>query len=470
MIRNWRYGWIILASIIAVGVSVCAMIWCTQPMGDDLVYGSSWRGAGHWVRASVGYWFDVNGRGGDRLLMFAAGALPRWLTGIFCGFMTMVMLWSAVRCGARSALIAALMVGFMALGLPWWDYMTLACCQFNYVWATAFALVAWLLIFGAPRRGFVRLLCMVFCFFAGTMHEAASLPLLIGMVYLALRGRHRYDRAMLVCFGIGVLVVVTSPALWSRAGNLGQADDPLVWLMLKSDALGLILYGIVIFSLILRTTRKRMQMMLSGPFGAWTLACGLAMAISAVSGVVGRSGWFAEVYALIALVLICEACDLRLSLQLARICTYLICAVVIAQSAAVAVWAIRLKPEHDAFVAQYAASPDGAVWLDATSDDELPWYTLGRLRGVPDADDEFLMECATRFLRSDTLPAIVLPVSAQKLDWSQSLDTTVGKVRIAPTPSPNNADSISQPLCKGKRLHWVISRRVVDPGDRLHDF
>ena len=64
------------------------------------------------------------------------------------------------------------------------------------------------------------------------------------------------------------------------------------------------------------------------------------------------------------------------------------------------------------FIEDYVASDDGLVYQDYTRDGQLPWWALGRLRGVLDPDDAWLLSTHAAYYREDAPWPVVVPIEA----------------------------------------------------------
>lgn len=493
------------AVCIALGVATFLIQLFTPYAGDDLVYLSTFDGAHaaydslwQYPRAVFGHWLHANGRSANYLLLLLTTVCSRWFVALMCGIMAGAMYWFATRLSCRhndNPLIATLLIAALALGLPWWDSMMLYACQFNYVWATAMCLAAaWMILYRQPRGRTGMIAACIFCATAGAMHEAASAPLLVGLVgYAALNrdvrhGIGRRQRLLLASFAIGVAEVTLSPGIWMRFGTAAaQADDPLLPLLLKSAPLGLALIACIAAMACTRRRRAALAADAHSPIAVWIIAAVGSTAFCAVSGVVGRSGWWAETYTLMA-------AALWLSRHIStkpRTGHYVAAAVItlamLAREAGLVTLQHNIYKEQQQFEELYRASADGVVFLDATPDDALPWWTLNRLRGIPDADDAYLLQTFAEYNSPKSLWPTVLPTEADSLDYSTLCDTVLDNGDRITSTLPTDArpyasaregvgvmlltDStgcqyVVQPFTRSERRFYHITRRIIDPGDR----
>ncbi|MDE6669753.1 MAG: hypothetical protein K2K26_08750 [Muribaculaceae bacterium] len=455
--------------IISLGLSL-VYYWYVVPAGDDLGYACIVGGAepysvpwwkyGVWC---VRHWLYVNGRWGNYILPLVAEA-PRWLRAMLGAAGATGMCWAAVRCaGLKRGWLPVALVAALWLALPWWDSFFLYACNTNYVWASLFMLGSVLLITNSREPSYMPWWMYLIAFVGGCGHEAGALPLIIGYTGCMWLNRHiptGGERRLAICFCLGAAFTICSPALWSRfltATGGGIPDDTPLWLFLKSDIIAGVLWLMMGISAFTASGRKSLAVMLRSRAGIFALATFPATAISVVSGVVGRSGWYAELFAFIAL-----ASWSREYIRRPRFGLGLgIAALTVLQLGVVSFWQYRLGNEHLRFAEAYMHSPDGVIDMQVTPDDSQPLLTLWRARGVPDGDDVYLLENLRLYLRGSDAPWPTLrgdvydtiPAGARLLtdEYYDVYVTEQEGTEYTVTPAA------------GK---WHVTRRVADPGDR----
>ncbi len=455
--------------IISLGLSL-VYYWYIVPAGDDLGYarvigGSEpysvpWWKYGVWC---VRHWLNVNGRWGNYVLPLVVES-PTWLRSILGAAGAVGMCYLAVICAElKRGWLPVALIAALWLIMPWWDSFFLYACNANYVWPSVFMLSSVLLITHKYNLKHVSWWMYVITFIGGCGHEAGALPLVIGyMGYMWLNRRVPIEgeRRLTVCFCLGLAFTLCSPALWSRfltATSGGVPDDTILWLFLKSDFMAGVLWIMMAVSAFSPAGRQSLTVMLRSRAGIFALATFPAVGISVVSGVVGRSGWYAELFALIALASWLGEYVRRPRFGLGLVITI----ITVLQLGAVAFWQCRLGKEHLQFIKAYMYSPNGVVDMKATSDDEQPLLTLWRARGVPDGDDVYLLENLRLYLRGSDSPwptllgkvCDTLPSDARLLTDEYHDVYVIEREGIEYTVTP----------AAGK---WYTTRRVIDPGDR----
>lgn len=478
----------VLTAIIAVASFVCFLY--MPGGGDDFLFLSVVSGPDAVINGLLDYprwaavhWLTCNGRMGDRLLtpMLAA---PRWLMALACAMAVALMYWASVRCVRGAGRFwHVVLIGVMSFALPWWDSMNLFCCQFNYIWPSAFVLSAFLLVMrGRAMSGLPLVLSVLFCALAGNMHEAASGPLVAGVAVMIVTRRLRPDRTqwiLLAAFAFGALLCIGAPSIWMRFNESGTPDDPCFPLLLKSDVIAAFLWVLIAVFMTFAAGRRAVVRLFSSPFGALAVASLFSMAISLVSGIVGRSGWFAELYAMIVLT---GWASMYMKPRL-RAVQFIIAGLVAAQIIGVAVWQVRLGREYRDFENRYRSSADGIVFGDYTKDNEIPLWTLGRLRGVPDADDMYLLHCLAECKHPFGSWPVIVPAEVSELLplAADTVETSGGDILLKTLPAGgrqlhgfaddpdvsvvdyDGREMVVQPV----RGAYFLSPRIHDPGDRF---
>lgn len=458
------------------------------PGFDDWLYASQFSGAapqhGSWLdfpRWCASHWLTTNGRWGNYVLPFMA-LLPPLPRALLCAAFVAAMYALAVRCaGELKGWIPAALCTAICFFMPWWDYMAIYACQTNYVWASVTALAAYLLIFS--RQGRISWWEWPVVLLAGCSHEAASLPLLGGMFMYFVINRNpltRRQKRLGATFIAGVIIVVLCPALIQRAAAHHKPDDSPLLIFLKSDAIAGALYVSLAAALCFRRSRRTTLSLFTSSRSVFIWAAGASAAISLFSGIVGRTGWFAELYALIAFAWWC-------SLYCRRPRRGLAAALIIAlavQLGITAVWQLRMGEQHQRFIEEYAASPDGIVYIDnIIRDTDAPAIVLNKVKALPDPDDTGLLEALRRYFRTDSAAPLALPADARgHLDGGMPLySLSNGDFLLTDLPPESTAhrpfdnmppfftfmhDGRKFVAVKASQTYYCTPL-VLDPGDRL---
>lgn len=480
-----------------------ALLYIFMPLsGDDYAYKVVWhypdifQAIIHYPGFIKEHWLGINGRMANFLAPPLLNLIPKWAFALLCGAATWLMLYMALRWSGlwrSSGFLSTLLIAVVILAFPWWDSMQLFDCQLNYIWASALVLTAlWLVFHSTPKGNFWLVGAAVVAFLGGMMHESATLPLFCGIAVWGLI--HRHDSfpkprvIILICFIIGGLIALCSPGIWHRAMAESVPDDTLGLLFLKSFAIVSIFwltFAIMAFS---RRGRLIIKDIISSPLVICAVATIPSVIIGLKSGIVGRTGWFGNLYALIVMFFMWHRFINVRRQGLVPVASWLLAAIVVLQMGATVVCQSHRDNEHERFVELFLASKDGVVYIDSESDDELPWWTLGRTRGIPDPDDYYPIYTLALYRDWGKTVPVILPEDAH-----------LAVLRGTGTTELQNGDIITDRLTEGAYPYeyqllqreyyyfkhpngeWWIAQRItstphplyhlspliLDPGDRL---
>lgn len=175
-------------------------------------------------------WHYDTGRLCNLMAPVFLGLLPKIVFSIISGF----FIWMSVRLMCRLAGVGRGSVGswiivfLVNFALPWFEYMFTVIFALNYVWPSALSLlfVYWMLNFNAvvekQSPGRFVVMCGI-ALLTGWMHEGFSVPVIAGLTATWALTRHRPAKrefVLFLCFVVGFLLIVASPALWCRAENM----------------------------------------------------------------------------------------------------------------------------------------------------------------------------------------------------------------------------------------------------------
>lgn len=426
--------------------TVCSLF--MPPLGDDLAHSfrlidqnDCWYAI---PRSFYRQWLFGNARTADMFLPLFLNYLPSWALALVNGTFTAAWFYIIARLCAGSlrnyatatAVMFILMFSMRWDGL-WMEFNT----QCNYIWSSAAALAflgargvgrgaryyllgAWSEGRGAksphPPKGpqphkspsylVPRSSLLIFCFIAGASHEACGFPLAAGLAaYFAVGGmkeRPRAERAYAIALMAGGLFSLTSPASLNRVGAVLQ-PEPWHEIILFSGTfvLMLLIATISVFFI----DRRLFRRLLHSPWLIFAIASVVSCGFMLLSRFGGRPGWFAQIFAIIALFLMFrEIKRTPLPQPVKALATTLMALATIAECGATGYWQIRLGSETETILEKYAASPDGVVFANYTPDTKVPFFVRGRVHGVPDPDDTYYLYRIAQYI-GEGKPLIVLP-------------------------------------------------------------
>ncbi len=478
--------------IVVIGVCYLLISSSLSFLGDDLSFfkrTEPYAGSNFYLyyKHVAAMWFGSNGR----LQNVIAPALFQYVPPVVLWIVNasavgllffMVLKW----CSQRSAAAQLAVMCVVAFGLPWWDMFLLFDVNIGYTGGMALALLALWLFFREeplPQSFCVKSALFLLGTIASGMHEALGLPMCLSLfacLYLS-GGCSRLDAArkwMLAGIIVGTLYCSLSPGIRSRIGDDGWVNDGPWWkLLLVSSYFVLMLIAAVVA---VRFRRRDVIRRLSRThWSVFVMMSLLSLPIVAVGGIIGRSGFFGQVPAVIALVILLreQARDFRLSRPFSVILASFLALVLLIHYLEFTRYQLRMNREVRAAISGYLASPTGAVYMDCTDEPDLPWYVLRKTRGVPDADDFYLCTSLTKWIGTPGRPFTVLPSALKELDPDTlTSDFQVGDgyvtLRTPGREMPDAAgrrliersgrpDSIAVPI-PGSRAYYV-TERDLDP-------
>lgn len=498
---------------------VCAWIFYahTFPEGDDVVYWDWYRDiqSRHgsllgWLIFSFSNWEGANGRLANMLTPFFLYFPPSWLKGLLDSVILSLLLYFGLR---LSCLSRRYPKGIVAISLyavltfvtfPWWDSMTLTDCVLNYPASDMLALAVLTLWFNTPVRQTRTVVWggALLGLIAGAMHEASGVALSAGLLAgLIVDSERRGDRLsifMTAGVTLGALFTLSSPGIWSRfiSGSEATPDASVGFILLTGSFYVIILTVIILFKAIRIATRAndvagtlRRSISSRPDLTLLTVAALVSTLFTAVGGVIGRSGWFGQSFALIALFRMAPTGGLNRSLRL--ILTAILTLLFIWLWEVSARYQVKLGREGKDVIAAYISSPGGIVYYDFTEEEDLPLWLLRRPGGVPDADDVFPLREYSR-LRPDGAPFVVLPTAFREIDLTNFRGTLKYRCHYltdrlpehyvmlnpdSPVPGPMETQidgrrmtvmpvTVGTPLSSGtSRTLYFITPRRIDPGD-----
>ncbi|MDE6310464.1 MAG: hypothetical protein K2L96_01430 [Muribaculaceae bacterium] len=418
--------------LIFTGVAY-ALMYATRPMlQDDLAF---FRAHSEWIATHspaflhlpthvIGSWLSLNGRLGDALNILWLNFLPRPLLIVLTGlmvwaFFSLFVRWTRRLCpGVMPQYLAAALLMF---AFPWWDNSQLLVIAFNYVWSSAFML-AWLAWLFRRPRPVCWPACLAFGFFACAQHEALGVPVALALACAMLHPRgilgellsSREARISAVGGMTGGLYTILSPALWSRASGSVRENSP-IYVLLSSDwaLIPLIILFLMLISLRRRHTVEYLRSARGGISLFFAIAACASGVLSMYSGIVGRTGAFAQIFAFLAIFGLVWPLIPRPSIRVSPAVSGTVCLLLLSAMAihisALTHRQIQLNREASEVISAFREAPDNPVYYDIPSVADESWWLLGKAAGLPPCYDPWHEEILRRYIGSDSLTLIVFP-------------------------------------------------------------
>ena len=237
--RRWHAVayWVVIATACAVFLVMNVF---TTFKEDDLSFAlveGEWtpiRSLADIVHSFVNQFFHATGRTSNLVPLLFSGVLGKMAFNI-CNtlvFGLMLHLVSLLATGRCSLLVVSAFLAFIGTCYPVpGETMLWMSGSANYMWAITLSLLL-LYYLPQPAHGklswYKALLLVFFAFIAGSFNEATSFGVFAGLCLYYALNRDRLDRrAWLALLGylMGVLLIMASPAAWSRASSGDIALD-----------------------------------------------------------------------------------------------------------------------------------------------------------------------------------------------------------------------------------------------------
>jgi hypothetical protein len=461
-------------------------------LGDDYSFGPL---KGKIIRGSIHkyYWWmrtfrmQSNGRMANLIAPFWLNYVPFWVLMVFDAAMKILMFAITIRVAVPSRFSVTARVVLLAVlvfVLPWWDAMWLFDCSFNYIWATAFGLLCVHAILNYPQRAnlLLTLFMVGFCFFSGAFHEAMGVPLACGFIAYFVMSRDAWRMSwqqylLMAAFAAGAVFAFSANGLWLRYRLKDYANDPMPILVLKSDFFAL---ALVVFMLVqLVVNPRRLWRAFSTPWVIFVVAAVASMCFSAVGGIVGRSGWFAQVYALIAFYRWADMHHMGIGRWNSRTLNWALSLLMVMHCAGMAYYQRFVAgPQLKDWLEACEHNVKGTVYFDALKDCDMPWWLLHKVRTVPDADDSNLFIAFTKEYSTDAHPIVQIPTQVKRINVAEVKgEIALDRGNFVTDKVPNGTNErmwlardgehyVVVPFIQDGVQLYLITPLELDPGDR----
>ena len=441
--------------ILFIGIAYAFMGFYMPPLGDDLGFYHSFDSQNDcwyaYPRYMYRHWIWSNARMADMLTPIGLYIMPQWLRAITYGIVTALLYFVIIQlCGKsknhsylRNILIIALISFTFRWDAIWMEF----CATYNYVWGAVFALTALGLILKHKTRpnAWYWWISVPFCFIASAMHEASGFPLAIGLVlYLAVTGSFKRfstaERSMSLFFLAGGIFTMTSPASYSRVGYMLQPESPIHMLLFSA---GYVIIMVLLSCWMAYKGKSLFYGLIHSPWIIFASGALISTAFMLLSQYGGRTGWFAQIFALIAIFQILNRLRISIPSKISIPVSIILSLSIIFHYSELMIWQKRLGTEARQAIALYEKSKDGIIYMDYTNEPELPWYLLRKTHGVPDEDDTYYRYRMSKHYGHGK-PLVILPSECKNFDWHNITGRQqFGNRFISPTPlTPSHIDKI----------------------------
>ena len=422
---NWKsvLRYLPVALIAFIGACYVVLGLNVELAGDDLsyyingrdYYGGSLLRYPQWV---LRHWVFNNGRIANYIAPLLLFHLPGWVLVVLnalatAGFFALMLPAMHIRYSQYTT--GSFAIALLAFTMPWWDTMLMFDISLNYVWMSVIAL-GFVLTFRRAERVDSRFWPCLLALLAGATHEALSLPLLVGFAVWLIPGK-RYltltmsQKRMLLWFAIGTATVVFSPGTLMRGASFHRPDAPLPLLLGMSCFYVFILVAFMAAMYV--KDRHAFVARLRSPWVVWLVAACVSTALAAFGGIIGRSGWFAQMFALIAFGQWFAVNTRRLPRPMSFALPVVFAGAVVFHYLAFIHWQKIVYNEAHEITEAYTVSSDGTVFADVTPRTEVPWYVLLKVYGAPSPNNVYALYRASETYHATKIPLNIIPTQVK---------------------------------------------------------
>lgn len=381
------------------------VIFFMPPVGDDLGFIYSFEEQNDcWyalLRYCYRHWIWNNGRTADMLSPLPLCLMPVWLRAILNGIMTSLLPVSILWLGGIRSLTSAkgspisVFVIFLCIFTFRWDAIWMEFLpMINYVWGASAGISTICLLlqqkYKFPKYSII--ITAPLCFIAMGCHEAfgaaASCGLILFLIFSAWWKENDICKKIVMISAIaGGFFPLSSTAAYGRIGMMLQ-PEPWWEIIFTSGIYPLVMIILTVGLLICK--RTRFKELLQSPWIIFSTAAVISSVMMLMSQFGGRTGWFANIFGLIAIIQLFNWKKIEMpSKTFSAILKSLMSVAIVLHLCLVCYWQIILSTETREVINQYKESTDGNVFYDYTADNDLPWIIMRKVHGVPDADDTY---------------------------------------------------------------------------------
>ena len=476
---NWIL-WLILGFVFIVYFLIFKDI---PRIGDDFNYTSHFIDRVHSLKSLLKWpgqvYLSTNGRVIEMFNVVFFNILPQWVGALAVAAMMVALAWLMLRQSFGNAQHCftgrMLMLGVIFLSFPWWDSFFLYVCHFNYVWAAVLLLIVTDIWFSHRQwRTSWLWLFLPLSVIAAWVHEQSGVAMSCGLLFYVLVDKRwrRLDKVhlwMLLGVCLGAFLAAASPGLWHRyfESRGQQPDDPYFVILLKSECYVLLLVILMLVEFFV--ARRRLVERMKGQWGFYVVTAIVSTVIGVKSGMIGRTGLFAQVMALIALARLAMDYKVRVPRWFGATVSFLIGLALVVHFAGYLHWSTVLSRESNAAIAAFKENPAEPVFMDVHSEEQVPWWVLNKAKGTVDPDDVWEMYLLYRWYGDSVNNFVVLPPEVRDI---KSVPAYFPSGRVIENTSGSREvrklshDSIAVPYSwQGRELIYV-TRRHWEPGAR----
>lgn len=487
----------VAAAILIIMIGSGLLDYYSPVVGDDLMF---WNNLGLYeyefpnrstVSFILGHYFGCNGRFFDIMGPIVTNMLPRWMSSIIMGAMSGLFFFSVLFVSKvprnRYITFSLVLLAITLAVMPWWDTL-LRVCHFNYTWSATFCLLTIGFFFRDTSMSPNKIqICALFLLgvFAGSSHEQTGIAMCSAFfIWYLVAGRFRtlslHRKALLIGILVGTIFSISSPSLWTRVSS-NNSQVPWDLLVFTTLPILVLLLLVCIGLFFFHEGRRCIKCLIDGRWGVLTVCAVVSGIIALASGINGRTGFLPESCSLCALAIMALHVHIQINRPVAVVTSILAMSWIIIHFTISVLEQQKLGIEFKEMLDAYITSPDGIIYFDFSKRYDGSPMTLNRVKGVPDADDLWLLHTIGKTYGSPYKAPVIIPLYFKDRLETMTDSVTNGEVTVyaaKPTRCIITEDSVmlqnypgpmprvvtATHMSNGKEI-WVATPRVRDPGD-----
>lgn len=441
-IRHWVY-YLPDLTIVVIALAYIFMSAFITRIGDDVHYSKAFDSLSSFLD-SIPHTYAVNGRTSTYLAQLVLNlSFPRPLLALLNGIGIASLFYASFYAANlhRNNYVIKLSLILALLVFPGWDFLWNEWCAIIiYEWCAGIAV--WLIAFALrPKKqslnkhSNVKNFVLAFAMFiagmiTGGFNEALGLTFIVAIPLTLLfcpiyRHSSLPQKATLAGLFTGSFIPFLSPYL-SNHTNIAYHFSP--WEIIFTSGWPMIL--LIASAILLFSRRKKiLYKLINSSWIFFFIASALSLPGIILAGYPGRPAWYGQLFSIIALVQLWKQLPIaKFNCRNSSSMLYVFIAITlslttISHITAVAHWQYVMGSESRLLIKKIEAPAQSTrlhtVYLDYTDDTDLPWYVLGKTRGVPDHDDVIPYLRDLYYGYNFGIPVAILPVHLENISYKE---------------------------------------------------
>lgn len=214
----------------------------------------------------------------------------------------------------------------------------------------------------------------------------------------------------------------------------------------------------------IRPMREKFKQLIRTPWVIFVIAAVASLPFCAVSGIIGRTGWFSQIFAIVTVFYYYNATGFSLNRRLAAVLSIGLAVLLVAHCFVTLRQQYVMGRELMSMIDLYRRSPDGVVYMDYIRDSEQHPFALRKARGVHDPEETYYIETITRYYGSEDRPLVVVPEAIEKIPAAEIAGIEpVGDCFVSDSYVGERDGYVVVPFTKEGRRLYLYRPHEIDP-------